>query len=236
MPSPSKSPNQGKSLPKSTGAAGSAGRSLGAPAAGLRGYVAVRGGFAAPAELGSASTDTLSGLGPAPLAAGQELAVLAPQPGRVVGHPEPAATALPSPGEAVTLRAIPGPRDDWFGLAGLASLESTAWRVTAQSDRVGARLELDAAAGEQEPLARIRGGELASEGVVAGSLQVPPSGLPVLFLADHPVTGGYPVIAVVLPADVALAAQLPPGTPVRLRLVEAPQTPAATAATQGAAK
>lgn len=209
---------------------------LGAPAAGLRGYVAVRGGFAAPAELGSASTDTLSGLGPAPLAAGQELAVLAPQPGCVVGHPEPAATALPSPGEAVTLRAIPGPRDDWFGLAGLASLESTAWRVTAQSDRVGARLELDAAAGEQEPLARIRGGELASEGVVAGSLQVPPSGLPVLFLADHPVTGGYPVIAVVLPADVALAAQLPPGTPVRLRLVEAPQTPAATAATQGAAK
>ncbi|WP_233548686.1 5-oxoprolinase subunit B/C family protein [Galactobacter valiniphilus] len=209
---------------------------LGAPAAGLRGYVAVRGGFAAPAELGSASTDTLSGLGPAPLAAGQELAVLAPQPGRVVGHPEPAATALPNPGEAVTLRAIPGPRDDWFGPEGLAALESTAWRVTAQSDRVGARLELDPAAGEQEPLARIRGGELASEGVVAGSLQVPPSGLPVLFLADHPVTGGYPVIAVVLPADVALAAQLPPGTPVRLRLFEAPPTPAATAATQGAAK
>ncbi|WP_394162685.1 5-oxoprolinase subunit B/C family protein [Galactobacter valiniphilus] len=206
---------------------------LGAPAAGLRGYVAVRGGFAAPAELGSASTDTLSGLGPAPLAAGQELAVLAPQPGRVVGHPEPAATALPSPGKAVTLRAIPGPRDEWFGPEGLAALEATAWRVTAQSDRVGARLELDPAAGEQEPLARIREGELASEGVVAGSLQVPPSGLPVLFLADHPVTGGYPVIAVVLPADVALAAQLPPGTPVRLRLVEAPQTPAAT---QGAAK
>jgi KipI family sensor histidine kinase inhibitor len=207
--------------------------SLTAPEAGLRGYVAVRGGFEAPAELGSSSTDSLSGLGPAPLATGQALSV--GQEGRAgaVGHPETPATPLPAPGEAVTLVAHPGPREDWFGPEGLAALESTAWRVSTQSDRVGARLELDPAAGRQAPLRRLREGELASEGVVAGSLQVPPSGLPVLFLADHPVTGGYPVIAVVRAADVALAAQLPPGTPVRISLEPHP-TP--VPAPEGAAK
>ncbi|WP_317259766.1 hypothetical protein [Kocuria atrinae] len=69
-------------------------------------------------------------------------------------------------------------------------------------------------------LERSREGELASEGVVAGSLQVPHSGVPVLFLADHPVTGGYPVIAVVIPEDLPLAAQLPPGASVRFSLVD----------------
>ncbi|EMY36128.1 hypothetical protein D477_000735, partial [Arthrobacter crystallopoietes BAB-32] len=83
------------------------------------------------------------------------------------------------------------------------------------------------------PLERIREGELQSEGAVAGALQVPPSGLPVLFLADHPVTGGYPVIAAVVPEDLPVAAQLPPGTTVRFVLVD-PDTlqPAGAAGTE----
>ena len=68
------------------------------------------------------------------------------------------------------------------------------------------------------PRVERRAGELASEGMVLGALQVPPSGEPVLFLADHPVTGGYPVIAVVVPEDLPLAAQLPPGARVRFTL------------------
>ena len=86
--------------------------------------------------------------------------------------------------------------------------------MTAESNRIGVRL---AAPKEGKALTRVREGELASEGVVSGALQVPPSGLPVLFLADHPVTGGYPVIAVVVREDLGAAAQLPPGA--RLRLI-----------------
>jgi allophanate hydrolase subunit 2 len=73
---------------------------------------------------------------------------------------------------------------------------------------------------EGEPLERAGSGELPSEGIIRGAVQVPPGGEPVLFLADHPVTGGYPVLAVVIDADVDRAAQLRPGQQVRFRLVE----------------
>jgi allophanate hydrolase subunit 2 len=98
------------------------------------------------------------------------------------------------------------------------SLSGQEWNVTEQSNRIGVRLV--PGAGEGVALERSREGELASEGAVAGALQVPPSGHPVLFLADHPVTGGYPVIAVVVPEDLPIAAQLPPGARVRFTLVD----------------
>jgi allophanate hydrolase subunit 2 len=82
--------------------------------------------------------------------------------------------------------------------------------VSADSDRVGLRL-----AGP--PLDRARLDELPSEGLVPGAVQVPPDGTPVLFLADHPVTGGYPVLAVVTTDDLPAAAQLRPGDMVRFR-------------------
>ena len=195
---------------------------LGAPGSGLRGYLALRGGVAVPAQLGSAASDTLSGLGPAALAAGNTLVRGPLKVGAAVGHPESPATALPRAGQVVELRVTAGPRAEWFGASaadGAAQLCDREWAVTAQSDRVGVRL---ASAGE--PLRRLREGELPSEGMTPGALQVPPSGQPVLFLADHPVTGGYPVIAVVVPQDLALAAQLPPGTPVSFRLVSGEET------------
>ncbi|EMY34417.1 hypothetical protein D477_009820 [Arthrobacter crystallopoietes BAB-32] len=195
---------------------------LGPATAGLHTYVAVRGWIGIKAELGSRSTDTMSGLGPPPLEAGSVLPVGDTTRGRVVGAPEPS-TLRVSPDQVAVLRITPGPRDDWFGSAGLDRLTCQDWLSSSASDRIGLRLQLPDAGSSQvnsAPLERIRDGELQSEGTVAGALQVPPSGLPVLFLADHPVTGGYPVIAAVVPEDLPLAAQLPPGTTVRFVVVD----------------
>ena len=179
---------------------------------GLRSYLAVRGGIDVAPVLGSRSTDSMSGIGPAPLTAGTELPVGAIHGAHVVGNPEPSPLPVPDAQGIYTLRISEGPRGDWFGPAGLARLTGQEWQVSAESNRVGVRLALGR---DSEPLQRIRTGELASEGVAVGALQVPPSGLPVLFLADHPVTGGYPVIGVVIDEDLPAAAQLPPGARLR---------------------
>ncbi|MFD9359032.1 biotin-dependent carboxyltransferase family protein [Streptomyces sp. NPDC060031] len=173
---------------------------------GLRSYVAVRGGFAAEPVLGSRSTDLLSGLGPAALSAGALLPVGTPGPDPVHGVDAPAA---PGPPTELVLPLRPGPRADWFTPASTAGLWRAHYRVSAASNRIGLRTE-------GPPLTRARTGELPSEGMVLGAVQVPPDGRPVVFLADHPVTGGYPVIGVV-PRGPALdaAAQARPGTVIR---------------------
>lgn len=186
---------------------------LGVPTSGLRTYLAIRGGFEVEAVLGSRSTDLLSGLGPPRLEQGARLAV----------GPEPASAVPPSdglPGREEPqgaargrrpLRIRLGPRADWFTSQAHAALGATTWGVTPRSDRVGLRLQ-----GADLPRTeRARDLELPSEGMVEGAVQVPPSSEPVLFLADHPVTGGYPVIGVVEPADLGRAAQLRPGDTVR---------------------
>ena len=182
---------------------------LAAPSAGLRTYLAVRGGVDVAPVLGSRSTDVLAGLGPDALTAPMRLPV-GPPP---ADYPcvDLAPVADPPSGD-VTLRVVPGPRDDWFTPAALDTLLSQDWTVTPDMDRVGVRLD-------GPELSRAVGGELPSEGVVRGALQVPPSGRPTLFLSDHPVTGGYPVIAVVLDADVDRAAQARPGQRLRFRRV-----------------
>ncbi|MGA5221816.1 5-oxoprolinase subunit C family protein [Streptomyces koyangensis] len=181
---------------------------LGTPLAGLRSYLAVRGGITVPEVLGSRSRDVLAALGPPPLAPGDVLPA----------GPAPAAfpcvdlapVRTPFGGEP-ELRVALGPRDDWFTPEAVRRLLAGPWTVGAASDRVGMRLEGPA-------LERAVGGELPSEGMVPGALQVPPGGRPVLFLADHPVTGGYPVIACVLRADLDLAAQARPGQTLRFRV------------------
>ena len=185
---------------------------LGPPSTGLRSYLAARGGIETPPVLGSCSTDVLSGVGPDPLAAGDRLPV-----GRAATtYPcVDVVPVQPPEGGDVTLRVVDGPRADWFTPAGRASLLSDAYEVTADSNRVGMRLS-------GPGLERARDDELPSEGMVCGALQVPPSGQPTLFLADHPVTGGYPVIAVVVAADVPLAAQVRPGQRVLFRRVPSP--------------
>ncbi|MGY1823504.1 5-oxoprolinase subunit C family protein [Geodermatophilus sp. SYSU D00079] len=180
---------------------------LGAPGTGLRTYLAVRGGIAVEPVLGSRATDLLSGLGPPALTAGDVLPV-----GEAAG-PLPGVDLAPvadPPGGEVTVRVLPGPRADWFSGDAAAVLTGTTWTVTGESNRIGLRLD-------GPPLERVRPGELASEGMVRGALQVPPSGLPVLFLADAPVTGGYPVIAYVADEDVDRCGQLRPGQALRFR-------------------
>jgi allophanate hydrolase subunit 2 len=118
----------------------------------------------------------------------------------------------------VLLRIRPGPRRDWFAGGAWRALLEEPWTVGRDADRVGLRLD-------GPELQRLRHGELPSEGVVTGALQVPTGGRPVLFLADHPTTGGYPVIAVVAAADVPLAGQLRPGQRVAFAEGRAPVGP-----------
>lgn len=182
---------------------------VGPPHSGLRSYLAVRGGIEVAPVLGSRSADTLSALGPAPLGVGDRLQV-----GRCLnGYPGVDVAPVQAPeGGDVTLRIVDGPRADWFSDAGRDALVSAAYEVTADSNRVGMRLS-------GPMLERARHDELPSEGMVCGALQVPPSGQPTLFLADHPVTGGYPVIAVVVIDDVPRAAQVRPGQRITFRRV-----------------
>lgn len=185
---------------------------VGAAHTGVRTYLAVAGGITADPVLGSRSADTLSGLGPAPLRTGDVLPVGDPHaPPAAVDFSVPRIPRVPRvPGEVV-LRLHEGPRADWFGHPGMAALLAATYTLSPASNRVGARLS-----GPPVPrLPRLRNGELESEGMVLGAVQVPPDGQPVVFLADHPTTGGYPVIAVVDPADLPLLAQARPGAPVR---------------------
>lgn len=186
---------------------------LGAPSAGIRSYVSVRGGVAIPAVLGSRSYDSLADVGPAPLKAGDRLRIRPLRQAAVVGHPEAAWTSFPRPGDDVPIDLCLGPRADWFTQEALTTLVSQPWTVTPHSNRVGLRLQGDTA------LSRAVTAELPSEGTPLGALQVPANGQPVLFLADHPLTGGYPVIACVAPWHLDLAGQLPVGVRLRFRVV-----------------
>jgi KipI family sensor histidine kinase inhibitor len=190
--------------------------SLGDPTLGARSYLAVRGGIDVHPVLGSRSSDSMSGIGPTPLSAGTRLPVGKAPLFQMVGAPEE--TTLRLGVASAELRITLGPRDDWFDSRALETLTEQDWITSEQSNRIGVRLKpVGGRALERNP---DRGeGELPSEGAVAGALQVPPTGHPVLFLADHPVTGGYPVIAVVVPEDLPTAAQLPPGHRVRFTLV-----------------
>lgn len=180
-----------------------------AGAHGFRSYLAVRGDIEVPAVLGSRATDVLSALGPPALTAAAFLPVARRRKG-VVGTAE--SPARPT-SEVSELHYRLGPRDNWFTPQSLAAFEAQTWEIGPQSNRIGLRLT-------GTPLSRTpeaEGAELPSEGLAHGALQVPPSGLPVLFLADHPVTGGYPVLGVVRGADLDQAAQLAPGARVRFR-------------------
>ena len=186
---------------------------LGPVTHGLRSTVALRGGIAVPAVLGSRSRDTLAGLGPEPLRAGDVLP-LGPEP----ATPVPVADLVPvdPPADGVVEFGVrPGPRHEWFTAEAHGLLTATEWTTSARSDRTGVRLEGPAL----DRVADRVGVELASEGMLRGSIQVSPDGAPTVLGPDHPVTGGYPVIAVVVDSSLDLLAQLRPGQPVRLRLV-----------------
>ncbi len=182
--------------------------SIGQPTAGARCYVAARGGFKVTPVLGSCATDTLAHVGPPALKSGDVLAV---QPGihHIVSDTELPPDDLPTLNEDVVLDIEFGPRTDWFTPESIELLCTQRWQVTPQSNRVGLRIAGDV------PLARTITAELPSEGTPLGALQVPANGQPVLFLADHPLTGGYPVIACIAPHHLDRAGQIPVGAWLR---------------------
>lgn len=187
---------------------------VGRPSRGLRVYVAVAGGLEAPVVLGSRSTDTLSGLGPAPLRAGDRLA-LGPHHQRRAPHEMspgsrlglPAASAGHRSSGRIVLEACWGPRHDWLTELGRRAMTAADWTVSAATDRTGVRLD-----GPVLPMARL--GAIPSEGMVAGAVQLPPGGRPIVLMRNHPPTGGYPVVAVVKEDGVDALAQAVPGTVV----------------------
>lgn len=184
---------------------------LSAPRAGARSYLSVRGGFDVCKPLNSAATDTLAGIGPDQIRAGARLNVKNAEKCLPVSLLETPALALPRPGETVVLDVVLGPRTDWFTPESLKVFSDTLWAVTAQANRVGIRLDANAT------LARVSPAELPSEGCVAGALEVPPDGKPLLLLADHPMTGGYPVIGAVTDYHLDLAGQIPIGAKIQFR-------------------
>jgi biotin-dependent carboxylase-like uncharacterized protein len=179
--------------------------SFGVPRAGLRSYLAVRGGLAVAPVLGSRSYDVLSAIGPLPLQPGDVL----PIGGPAEDYPDVDQAPVPPISDSpVELRVVRGPRDDW--LSDADALVRTAWKVSDRSDRVGMRLQ-------GTPLQhRHPDRQLPSEGATRGAIQVPPNGLPVILGPDHPVTGGYPVVGVITDHDIDALAQLRPGQQVRL--------------------
>ncbi|QGW25970.1 hypothetical protein GJR88_04525 [Dietzia sp. DQ12-45-1b] len=194
---------------------------IGRPDVGVRTYVGVRGGIEVPPVLGSRSRDTLSGLGPPPLEAGDVLAV----GDAVVGpwaddwHASGGDPRLGAGSESrgrrprrLVLDVIPGPRDDLFPPAAWRVLAETG-HVSAHADRVGVRID------PAGPVPRSSTGEIPSEGMVRGAVQIPADGAPVVFGPDHPVTGGYPVIGVLTSRSSDALSQLLPGAPVSFRRV-----------------
>lgn len=177
---------------------------------GVWSYIGVRGGFDVASVLGSKSRDMHSGIGPAPLVAGSALFVGETNVSMVVGQAHPTDRVA---SDIVHLRVIPGPRFDWFTPAAQERFFAEPWTATHQGNRTAVRLQGDA-------LERAREEELPSEGVVRGSIQVPSDGQPLIFSADYPVTGGYPVIAVVVNDDLDTAAQISPGQTVHFHRIE----------------
>jgi biotin-dependent carboxylase-like uncharacterized protein len=197
--------------------------SLGAPRAGLRTYLAVRGGICVDPVLGSRSYDVMSAIGPAPLRSGDRL----PVGEHTDDYPEvDQAPVAAITADVVELSAVPGPRDDWF--VDPDALVHSEWLVSDRSDRVGMRLV-------GRPLQyRYPDRQLPSEGTTRGAIQVPPNGLPVILGPDHPVTGGYPVVGVVIDEDVDKIAQVRPGQRVRLHWAR-PRAASGTRPLSGAA-
>jgi antagonist of KipI len=186
---------------------------IGTIAPGLRSYVAIRGGIDVPVVLGSRSfcqLGTFGGGSGRPLAAGDRLPI-----GQIVGHepvlePWPAGHRLPLRGPW-EVRVIAGPQTDAFDGDALERLGATACRVTPEIDRMGLRLET--------PGLRLQSGEILTVPMTAGAIQVTPSGGLIVLHVDHQTSGGYPVIATVITADLPLLAQARPGDTVRFRSV-----------------
>ncbi|CAA2108283.1 biotin-dependent carboxyltransferase family protein [Variovorax paradoxus] len=201
--------------------------------AGLRSWLAVAGGIDVPVVLGSRSTDLKAGFGGLEgraLRKGDRLALgasrldAARRVRRAFGVRGPD-WGVPEDDGAIALRVLPGPEFELFTLSACDQLWSERWRITPQSNRMGSRLS-------GPELKRKRAGDMLSSGVIPGTIQVPPSGQPIILMGDAQTTGGYPRIGVVIRADLWKLAQAPLNGKLRLVQVESAQALDAWAAQQ----
>ncbi|SEM18162.1 biotin-dependent carboxylase uncharacterized domain-containing protein [Variovorax sp. YR750] len=192
--------------------------------AGVRSWLAVAGGIEVPAVLGSRSTDLKAGFGGHEgralrkgdrLPTGASRLDAAQRQHRAFGVRGPDWGAGEDDG-AISLRVLPGPEFELFTLAAREQLWGERWRITPQSNRMGSRLE-------GAELRRKRSGDMLSSGVIPGTIQVPPSGQPIILMGDSQTTGGYPRIGVVIRADLWKLAQAPLNGRLRLVQVDQPQ-------------
>lgn len=194
---------------------------LGPPQRGVYSYLGISGGLEVPLVLSSASTDTVAGIGPAPVQVGDRFG-LAGAASRFVGIASVAPTPLPLQHETTVLRYVPGPRVEYFGTrragdAGLSRLEGQPWEVMEGSSRASLVLDGD------DPVRRTQLEALPAEPLMRGAITITDSGQPAVALAEHPVTSADPVLGVVVREDLSLAAQLSPGAEVRFQAVD-PET------------
>ena len=177
------------------------------PAAGAFAYLAVAGGLATPLELGSRATQTrahMGGIEGRMLRDGDGLALLAPR--AAFAEARIAAPWL-APNSA-PLRVVLGPQDDYFGAAALATFFTAEFRVTAAADRMAYRLE-------GPEIAHSRGYNIVSDGVALGAIQISGDKKPLVLMADHPPTGGYPKLGHIARADIGRLAQMRRGETCR---------------------
>jgi antagonist of KipI len=178
---------------------------FGARGRGARAYLAVSGGIAVPAILGSRATHLVSsmgGFGGRALVAGDRLPLGDASRAQAMPlAPQDATIALPD--HQARIRVLAGPQVECFGADALDVLQSEPYRIAQNSDRMGFRLD-------GPRLTHARGADIISDATPLGVLQVPASGQPILLMADRQTTGGYPKIATVIAADIALAGQLAP--------------------------
>jgi len=200
---------------------------------GVRSWLAVAGGIDVPPVLGSRSTDLKAGFGGLQgralrkgdrLPTGVAMLDAAQRERRPFGIRGPDWGPAEDDG-AIALRVLPGPEFELFTLAAREQLWGERWRITPQSNRMGSRLE-------GAELRRKRSGDMLSSGVIPGTIQVPPSGQPIILMGDAQTTGGYPRIGVVIRADLWKLAQAPLNGRLRLVQVDQPQALAAWASQQ----
>lgn len=200
--------------------------------AGVRAYIAFAGGVAVAPVMGSRSTDTLAGLGPPAVAAGVALPLgrpsdTAPAPGSRATPARARTGVIPPTDGVVSVRFQAGPGYGFEAELGAALIERE-FVVAPSSDRTGVRLE-------GRPLPAATDAELPSHGMIAGAIQLPSGGQPIVLMRNHPTTGGYPVIGVVDPDGVDALAQAPAGTRVHLQMAEPGKSVSAEPAPRGPA-
>lgn len=182
------------------------------PKVGLRNYLAIRGGIEVEKVFGSASYDSLAHLGPQALQKQQMIyrsnAVTQAVQIHVV------APYRPRVDEVTQIEVVLGPRTDWFTAESRGLFLKQLWQVTADNHRIGIKLT------GSIPLKRLNHSELASEATCTGAIQVPTDGQPVIFMRDHPLTGGYPVIANICPQHIDVIAQLAVGSFIQFHAVQ----------------